>query len=78
VPIVDWINISPLAGVATPGGISVDLSLVLSQVPAGFRSVAVVFVADINASPPALVVRAGTLRTLPDMSDLYFLPLIQR
>lgn len=78
VPIVDWIDISPLSGVATPGGILVDLSLVLDRVPSGFRSAAVVFVADTTASPPALVVRASTLRSQPNGSDLYFLPMIMR
>lgn len=78
VPIVDWIDINPVSGVATPGGILVDLSLVLDRVPFGFRSAAVVFVADTTASPPALVVRASTLRSQPNGSDLYFLPLIMR
>ncbi|MBE2234548.1 MAG: VCBS repeat-containing protein [Anaerolinea sp.] len=77
-PAVTWISINPLSGVATPGGILVDLSLVLDQVPSGFRTAAVVFVADTTASPPALVVRASTLRTQPNASDLYFLPLILR
>jgi len=76
VPIVDWIDINPVTGVAVPGGILVDLTLVLDRVPYGFNSAAVVFVADVFASPPAVVVRAGALRSLPDASDLYFLPLI--
>jgi hypothetical protein len=78
VPIVDWIDINPVSGVATPGGILVDLSLVLNRVPNGFQSAAVVFVADTTASPPALVVRASVLRSQPNGSDLYFLPMIMR
>jgi hypothetical protein len=78
VPIVDWIDVNPVTGVATPGGIFVDLSLVLDRVPYGFNTAAVVFVADTVASPPAVVVRASTLRSLPNGEDLLFLPLIMR
>lgn len=78
VPIVDWIDINPLTGTAVPGGIFVDLTLVLDRVPYGINSAAVVFVADGVASPPAVVVRAGALRTLPNATDLYYLPLISR
>ncbi len=76
VPVVDWIDINPVAAVAVPGGIFVDLTLVLDRVPYGLSSAAVVFVADTFASPPAVVVRAGALRTLPNATDLYYLPLI--
>ncbi len=76
VPIVDWISISPVTGVAVPGGIFVDLTLVLDRVPYGINSAAVVFVADTVASPPAVVVRASALRSLPGAADLLFLPLI--
>jgi hypothetical protein len=78
VPIVDWIDVNPVTGVATPGGIFVDLSLVLDRVPYGFNTAAVVFVADTVASPPAVVVRASALRTQPNGTDLLFLPLIVR
>jgi hypothetical protein len=78
VPVVDWVDINPVSGVATPGGILVDVSLVLDRVPSGFRSFAVVFVADTVASPPAVVVRGSTLRSQPNGSDLYFLPMIMR
>jgi hypothetical protein len=75
-PVVDWIDVNPVMGVATPGGILVDLTLVLDRVPYGVNSAAVVFVADNFASPPAVVVRANVLRSLPNGADLYFLPLI--
>lgn len=75
-PIVDWIDINPVSGVAVPGGIFVDLTLVLDRLPHGVSSAAVVFVAETVASPPAVVVRATALRTLPNATDLYFLPLI--
>lgn len=75
-PIVDWIDINPVSGVAVPGGIFVDLTLVLDRVAYGVNSAAVVFVADTFASPPAVVVRATALRTLPNATDLYFLPMI--
>jgi hypothetical protein len=78
VPVVNWVDINPVSGVATPGGILVDVSLVLDRVPNGFRSFAVVFVADTVASPPAVVVRGSTLRSQPNGSDLYFLPMIMR
>jgi hypothetical protein len=78
VPVVDWIDVNPVTGVATPGGIFVDLSLVLDRVPYGFNTAAVVFVADTVASPPAVVVRASTLRSQPNGADLLFLPLIMR
>jgi hypothetical protein len=78
VPIVDWIDVNPVTGVATPGGIFVDLSLVLDRVSYGFNTAAVVFVADSVASPPAVVVRASALRSQPDGSDLLFLPLLIR
>jgi hypothetical protein len=67
-PVVDWIDVNPVTGVATPGGIFVDLTLVLSQVPYGLNSAAVVFVADMVASPPAVVVRASALRTQPNVT----------
>lgn len=76
VPIVDWIDINPVTGVAVPGGIFVDLTLVLERVPYGLSSAAVVFVADTFASPQAVVVRASALRSLPNATDLYFLPMI--
>lgn len=76
VPFVDWIDINPAVGLAAPGGILVDLSLVVARVPQGFSQAAVVFVADTVASPPAVVVRAGVLRAESDLSDLLFLPLI--
>ena len=75
-PIVTWININPVSGVAVPGGIFVDLTLVLDQLADGVNSAAVVFVADTFASPPAVVVRATAVRTLPNATDLYFLPMI--
>lgn len=78
VPIVNWIDINPLTGVALPSGVSVDLSLVTAQVPMGFSQAAVVFVADTTANPPAVVVRASVLRTTSDMSDVIFLPLMGR
>ncbi|HSN76814.1 MAG TPA: VCBS repeat-containing protein [Anaerolineae bacterium] len=76
--VVDWINIDPVAGVAVPGGAFVDLILVLDRVPYGLSSVSVVFVADIVASPPAVVVNASVLRSLPNGADLWFLPVIVR
>lgn len=76
VPIVDWINVSPAVGTAAPGGVFVDLSLVLAQVPPNFSRAAVVFVADTIASPPAVVVRASVLRTEADLSDLLFMPMV--
>jgi hypothetical protein len=75
-PIVDWIDINPVSGVAVPGGVFVDLTLVLDRVAFGINSAAVVFVAETFASPPAVVVRATALRTQPNATDLYFLPLI--
>ena len=74
VPIVDYIDVNPSSSTAVQ--IDVTLSLVLARVPDGFNQAAVVFVADGVASPPAVVVRASVLRTLPDASDLYFLPVI--
>lgn len=76
VPIVDWINVNPAVGTAAPGGVFVDLSLVLARVPQGFSRAAVVFVADTVASPPAVVVRASVLRTEADLSDLLFMPMV--
>jgi hypothetical protein len=76
VPIVDYIDVNPVAGIATPGGVFVDLSLVLDRVDYGFSAAAVVFVADTVASPPAVVVRASVLRTQPNGADLLFMPLI--
>jgi hypothetical protein len=78
VPIVDWIDVNPVSGVATPGGIFVDLSLVLDRVSYGYNTAAVVFVADTVASPQAVVVRASALRSQPGGSDLLFLPLMTR
>lgn len=78
VPIVNWIDVNPATGVATPGGIFVDLTLVLNQVPYGLNLAAVVFVADAVASPPAVVVRASAVRTQPNGTDLLFLPLVMR
>ena len=78
VPIVDWIDIDPSVGTATPGGAAVQLDLVTSQVPYGFNTAAVVFVADQVASPPAVIVRVSVLRSLPDQSDLTFMPLLQQ
>ena len=77
VPIVDWIDINPSTGTATQSGTTVQLNLVTNAVDYGLSSAAVVFVADQVASPPAVVVRASVLRSLPDQSDLTFMPLVQ-
>jgi hypothetical protein len=76
--VVDWIDINPATGVAVPGGNFVDLALILDRVPYGLNSVSVVFVAEIVASPPAVVVNASVLRSLPNGADLFFLPVIVR
>ena len=77
VPIVTWIDINPTVGTATQSGTTVQLNLVTSEVDYGFNTAAIVFVADQVASPPAVVVRASVLRSLPDQSDLTFMPSIQ-
>jgi hypothetical protein len=77
VPIVTWIDIEPSFGTATQSGTAVQLSLVTNEVPYGFTTAAVVFVADEIASPPAVVVRASVLQSLADQSDLTFLPLVE-
>ena len=74
VPIVDYVDVSPSSSTANQTGVT--LSLIPANVPYGLNQVAVVFVADGVASPPAVVVRASVLRTLPGASDLYFVPLI--
>lgn len=77
VPIVEWIDINPSVGTATQSGTVVQLNLVTNKVDYGFSTAAVVFVADQVASPPAVVVRASVLRSLPDQSDLTFMPWVQ-
>jgi hypothetical protein len=74
VPIVDYIDVNPSSSGANQTGVL--LNLVLDRVPYGFSQVAVVFVADGVAMPPAVVVRATVLRTLPNATDLFFLPMI--
>ena len=74
VPIVDYIDVSPSSSTANQTGVT--LSLIPANVPYGLNQAAVVFVADGVASPPAVVVRTSVLRTLPDASDLFFVPLI--
>lgn len=77
IPLVTWLTINPTSGTAVPGGTFIDLSLILNQVPVGFSSANVIFIAQTQATPPALVVRASVLRSA-DASDLYFLPMIVR
>ncbi len=74
VPIVDYIDVSPSSSTANQTGVT--LSLIPANVPYGFNQAAVVFVADGVATPPAVVVRTSVLRTQPDASDLFYVPLI--
>lgn len=77
VPLVTWLTVNPTSGTAVPGGTFIDLSLILNQVPVGFSSANVIFIAQTPATPSALIVRAGVLRSA-DASDLYFLPMMIR
>lgn len=72
--VIDYIDISPSSGTANQTGVT--LSLVPARVPYGLSQVAIVFVADNIADPPAVVVRASVLRTLDNGTDLRFLPLV--
>lgn len=76
VPVVDWVDVMPLQGSATPDGAPVLINLVPNRVPWGYSEVALVFVALRTASPPAVVVRIRVL-SYTDRSELHFIPLAE-
>ncbi|MEA3334497.1 MAG: hypothetical protein U9R25_01205 [Chloroflexota bacterium] len=76
VPIVDWVSITPSVGTATQWGTSVAIDLVTSRVPLGFSWVAVVFVADIQSSPRAVVVDVEVTSTPSESGEKLYMPFI--
>lgn len=76
VPVVDWVDVTPQQGSATPDGAPVLVRLVPNRVPWGFNEVALVFVALRTASPPAVVVRLR-VQSYNNRSELHFIPLVE-
>lgn len=77
VPVVDWIDVSPARGSSSTTGAPVIVSLVGNRVPHGYSEVALVFVAERVANPPAVVVWIKVLSIGPN-DKLIFIPSVLR